>query len=158
MELIYGGSSTGLMGAVANSVINNGGDAIGILPNFLQRQEVAHLNLTKLEFTNGMHERKARMNALADAFVILPGGLGTLDELFEMLTWKQLGLHAKPIVLLNSGGFFNDLIKFLEAIGLKGFLKTEINDLFYTCKSVKECITFLQKKLTINNCDQLIDK
>lgn len=147
MVVIYGGSSTGLMGKVAEGALANGGDVIGILPKFLQKREVAHSNLTRLEYTGSMHERKVRMNALADAFCILPGGLGTLDELFEILTCKQLELHKKPIVLLNTNGFFNELIRFLTKVSTDGFLKTDMENLFYTCSSIEECVTFLQKEL-----------
>ena len=122
-SLVYGGAKIGLMGIVADSVLANHGKAIGILPNFLAEKEVAHTGLTQLEIVNTMHERKMRMANLADIFVALPGGWGTLDELAEILTWKQLGLIRQPVYLLNTHGFFDNLIKQLQKMTEDGFLK-----------------------------------
>lgn len=144
IEIVYGGSNTGIMGAVANGAISKNGSIIGILPQFLQKQEVAHKNLSQLEYTDNLHERKARMHELADAFIVLPGGLGTLDELFETLTWKQLGLHNKTVILLNIEGVFDDLLNFLTTIELKGFLKINVSKLLIICHSVKECVRYLE--------------
>lgn len=113
-ELVYGGGNVGLMGVVADAVLARGGRVIGVIPEVLLAKEVAHRGLTELRVVASMHERKAVMADLADAFVALPGGLGTLEELFEVLTWSQLGLHAKPCGLLNVCGYFDGLLAFLD--------------------------------------------
>ncbi len=113
-ELVYGGGNVGLMGVVADAVLARGGRVIGVIPEVLLAKEVAHRGLTELRVVASMHERKAVMADLADAFVALPGGLGTLEELFEALTWSQLGLHAKPCGLLNVCGYFDGLLAFLD--------------------------------------------
>lgn len=126
IELVYGGAKVGLMGAVADGVLNAGGKAIGVLPNFMRSKEIAHPKLTELILVDTMHERKTKMNDLCDGVIALPGGFGTLDELFEMLTWGQLGLHKKPIVILNIDGYFDALIVFVQTMTDKGLLK-EVN-------------------------------
>ena len=126
IELVYGGANVGLMGAVADGALEKSGKVIGVLPNFLESKEVAHNGLTKLILVDTMLERKTKMNDLCDGVIALPGGFGTLDELFEMLTWGQLGLHKKPIGILNTNGFYNDLITFLDNMVEKGLLK-EVN-------------------------------
>ena len=123
LELVYGGAKVGLMGAVADGVLNHNGTVIGVLPNFLSHKEVLHENLTKLILVDSMHERKAQMNDLCDGVIALPGGFGTLEELFEMLTWSQLGLHKKPIGILNISGYYDLLIQFVENMVDKGLLK-----------------------------------
>ena len=123
IELVYGGANVGLMGAVADGVLNNGGKAIGVLPNFLRSKEIAHLGLTELILVESMHERKTKMNDLCDGVITLPGGFGTLEELFEMLTWAQLGLHKKPIAILNINGFYDSLIELTKTMVEKGLLK-----------------------------------
>ncbi|HEX2957560.1 MAG TPA: TIGR00730 family Rossman fold protein [Chitinispirillaceae bacterium] len=126
IELVYGGAKVGLMGAVADGVLNNGGKAIGVLPHFLKSSEIMHDSLTELMLVETMHERKAKMNELCDGVIALPGGFGTLDEFFEMLTMAQLGLHKKPVALLNVGGFYDPLLLLVDSMVKKGFLK-EIN-------------------------------
>nr|WP_314494147.1 TIGR00730 family Rossman fold protein [uncultured Chryseobacterium sp.] len=123
IQLVYGGANVGLMGAVADGVLSEGGKAIGVLPHFLQSKEIAHTHLTELILVETMHERKTKMNELCDGVIALPGGFGTLEELFEMITWAQLGLHQKPIALLNIDGFYDDLIKLVQTMVDKGFLK-----------------------------------
>lgn len=123
IQLIYGGANVGLMGAVADGVLQEGGKAIGVLPHFLQSKEIAHQNLTELILVETMHERKTKMNELCDGVIVLPGGYGTLEEFFEMITWAQLGLHKKPIAILNIDGFYNELIKLVQTMVDKGFLK-----------------------------------
>jgi uncharacterized protein (TIGR00730 family) len=122
-SLIYGGGRVGLMGVVAEAVLAGGGEVTGVIPRFMESREVAHTGLTGLEWVDSMHARKARMAELSDAFVALPGGWGTLDELFEILTWAQLGLHHKPVALLNLEGFFNPLLGFLRSAQEAGFVK-----------------------------------
>lgn len=126
IELVYGGANVGLMGAVADGVLNEGGKAIGVLPDFLRSKEIAHLGLTELILVESMHERKTKMNDLCDGVIALPGGFGTLEELFEMLTWGQLGLHKKPIAILNINGFYDSLIELTKVMVEKGLLK-EVN-------------------------------
>ncbi|UWX56339.1 TIGR00730 family Rossman fold protein [Maribacter litopenaei] len=126
IELVYGGANVGLMGAVANGTLKNSGRVIGVLPHFLKSKEIAHNELTELILVDSMHERKTKMNELCDGVIALPGGFGTIEELFEMLTWGQLGLHKKPIGILNINGFYDNLIAFLDDMVTKGLLK-EIN-------------------------------
>lgn len=142
IELVYGGAKVGLMGAVADGVLSSGGKAIGVLPNFLRSKEIAHKQLTELILTDTMHERKTKMNDLCDGVIALPGGFGTLDELFEMLTWGQLGLHKKPIAILNIDGYYDALIVFVQTMTDKGLLK-EVNQ---------------QMLLVSDSIDDLLDK
>jgi uncharacterized protein (TIGR00730 family) len=142
IELVYGGTSIGLMGIVADGVLNRGGKVIGVLPNFLKSKEITHENLTELFLVESMHDRKTKMNELCDGVIALPGGFGTLDELFEMLTWAQLGLHQKPIGILNIGGYYDSLIVFVQTMVDSGFLKKENQDMI----------------LISNNIDELLDK
>lgn len=125
--LVYGGAKVGLMGSVANGAMENGGEVIGVLPHFLRSKEIAHNHLTELILVDSMHERKTKMNDLCDGVIALPGGFGTLEEVFEMLTWAQLGLHQKPIAFLNINGFYDELFALLKTMVTKGFLK-EINE------------------------------
>lgn len=121
--LVYGGANVGLMGAVADGALSENGTVIGVLPNFLRSKEIAHLGLTELILVESMHERKTKMNDLCDGVIALPGGFGTLEELFEMLTWAQLGLHKKPIAILNINGFYDSLIELTKVMVEKGLLK-----------------------------------
>jgi hypothetical protein len=125
IELVYGGAKVGLMGAVADGALQGGGRVIGVLPRFLRTKEVAHEHLSELILVDTMHERKLKMHELSDGVIALPGGYGTLEELFEMLTWGQLGLHAKPIGLLNIDGFYDDLVALADTMTRRGFLKEE---------------------------------
>ncbi|WP_278554156.1 LOG family protein [Elizabethkingia bruuniana] len=134
--LVYGGANVGLMGAVANGVIENGGEAIGVLPHFLKGKEIAHENLTELILVDTMHERKTKMNELSDGVITLPGGYGTLEEFFEMLTWAQLGLHQKPIGILNINGFYDELLAFVQTMVNKGFLKSVNQDMLLVDGSI----------------------
>jgi uncharacterized protein (TIGR00730 family) len=125
ITLVYGGAKVGLMGKVADGVLDKKGKAIGVLPHFLGGKEIAHAGLTELIKVGSMHERKTRMNELCEGVIALPGGFGTLEELFEMLTWAQLGLHQKPIGLLNIDGFYDCLLQLLQTMTDKGLLKEE---------------------------------
>lgn len=124
--LVNGGAKVGLMGILADSALAAGGEVIGVLPKFLKAKEIAHQNLSDLILVESMHERKTRMNDLSDGAIALPGGFGTLEEFFEMLTWGQLGLHQKPLGILNIDGFYSDLLDMLDTMVNKGFLK-EVN-------------------------------
>ena len=125
LQLVYGGGNVGLMGIVADAVLANGGDVIGVIPEQLVQWEVAHKGVTRLEVVANMHERKARMFDLADAFVALPGGFGTLDEMFEMLTWRQLGLGKKPCAFLDVDGFYAPLMAMIDRMVEARFLHAE---------------------------------
>ncbi|HFK5535031.1 TPA: TIGR00730 family Rossman fold protein [Elizabethkingia anophelis] len=142
--LVYGGANVGLMGAVANGVIENGGEAIGVLPYFLKGKEIAHQNLTELILVDTMHERKAKMNELSDGVITLPGGFGTLEELFEMITWAQLGLHQKPIGVLNINGFYTELLAFVQTMVSKGFLKEINKEMLLTSDSTDELLNMMK--------------
>jgi uncharacterized protein (TIGR00730 family) len=125
LGLVYGGANVGLMGAVADAALAGGAEVIGVLPDVLAGKEIAHTGLTRLELVSTMHQRKARMAELADAFLILPGGYGTLEELLEAVTWAQLGLHNKLVILINTAGYWDGLLAFLDKAVVGGFLKTK---------------------------------
>ncbi|WP_129715666.1 TIGR00730 family Rossman fold protein [Pedobacter sp. SYP-B3415] len=144
MGIVYGGPNVGLMGAVADGGLEQGGTVIGVLPVFLQAKEIAHPGLTDLVLVDTMHERKTRMSDLSDAVVALPGGFGTLEELFEMLTWGQLGLHQKPVALLNVAGFFDPLVRFIDQMVISGFLKPVYRDLLIVSPEIPSLIDALQ--------------
>ncbi len=129
--LIYGGGAIGLMGVVADAVLLGGGDVTGVIPEFLATREIAHPGPVTLEVVNSMHTRKARMAELASGFVILPGGYGTFDELCEIVTWAQLGLHSKPIGLLNVAGYFDDWLSQVDKAISEGFCRPEHRQLFF---------------------------
>lgn len=121
IKLVYGGSRNGLMGYAANEVLAHGGKVIGVMPRNLFKQEIIHLELTELIEVNGMHERKAVMGELADGFIALPGGMGTFEELFEVLSWAQIGIHTKPVGLLNVNGYYDPLLKLIQHSVKEGF-------------------------------------
>ncbi len=125
LGLVYGGACVGLMGAVADAALAGGSEVVGVLPEILAGKEIAHAGLTRLELVPTMHKRKARMAALADAFLVLPGGYGTLEELLEVVTWAQLRLHAKPCILINTAGYWNGLLAFFGFRGGRGLLEAE---------------------------------
>jgi uncharacterized protein (TIGR00730 family) len=140
IQLVYGGSNTGLMKAVADGALNAGGKVIGVLPHFLQSKEIAHKQLTELILVETMHERKTKMNELCDGVIVLPGGYGTMEEFFEMITWAQLGLHKKPIAILNIDGFYDDLIKLVQTMVDKGFLKQINRDMLLMNDNISELL------------------
>lgn len=125
LGLVYGGGRVGLMGAVANGALAGGGKVVGVIPQSLVDRELAHTGLSEMHVVASMHERKAMMAEITDAFVAMPGGFGTLDELFEIITWAQLGFHRKPIALLNIGGYFDPMLVFIEHMATEGFIKPE---------------------------------
>ena len=143
IRLIYGGSKLGLMGQVAAGVMENGGFVTGVIPEFLKTKEVVHTELDRLITTKDMHERKLTMNELSDAFITLPGGFGTLEELFEIVTWSQLGLHRKPIGLLNTNGFYDDLLSMLKNMTAKGLLKEENLEILLVADSIEELLKLM---------------
>jgi uncharacterized protein (TIGR00730 family) len=126
--LVYGGGSVGLMGLVANSTLGNGGRAIGIIPRHIEAREIGHPDLTELHVVDSMHVRKQMMVDRSDAFIILPGGIGTMDEFFEIMTWRQLGLHDKPIIIVNVNGYWTTIIETLKVMVREKFLRQEDRD------------------------------
>jgi uncharacterized protein (TIGR00730 family) len=138
--LVYGGASAGLMGAVADAALDGGAEVIGVLPAVLDSSEIGHVRLTRLERVATMHERKARMVELADAFLVLPGGYGTLEELLEAVTWAQLGLHAKPCILINTAGYWDGLLRFLDTAVAAGFLKARNRALMRVAANAEEAV------------------
>lgn len=145
LGLVYGGAQVGLMGAVADAALAHGSEAIGVIPRGLADIEVAHQKLTRLVVVETMHERKALMAQEADAFVALPGGFGTLDEFFEILTWAQLEIHTKPCVLVNTLGYYDHLLKFLEVTIQEGFLKPKTFAYIRVVENAGEAIACMQK-------------
>jgi uncharacterized protein (TIGR00730 family) len=143
--LVYGGGHIGLMGVLADAVLQAGGEVIGVIPRALEAKELAHTRVTRLEVVDSMHQRKARMAQLADAFVALPGGYGTLDELFEVLTWAQLGIHAKPVGLLNMNGFFDPLLGWVRHASSEGFIHLQHVHLLYAATSSGELLGALAR-------------
>lgn len=129
IRLVYGGASIGVMGAVADAVLGAGGQAVGVIPRILMRKEMVHAGLTECRLVESMHERKATMAELSDAFMALPGGLGTLEEAFEILTWATLGLHRKPCGFVSVQGYYGHLESFLDHVCASGFLRREYRDI-----------------------------
>ena len=155
--LIYGGASVGTMGALANSVLENGGEVIGIMPQSLVDKEVAHAGLSELKVVTSMHERKALMCDLADGFIAMPGGFGTLDEMFEMLTWAQLGYHYKPIGLLNINQYFDHLNLFIKHAVEEQFIKSVHQDMLLMSEDPSELILQL-RKYTPSKVDKWVNR
>ena len=142
LGLVYGGACRGLMGAVADAALAAGGEVIGVLPEALSGREIAHNGLTSLELVSTMHERKARIHELSDAILALPGGYGTLDELLEAITWAQIGLHAKPCILINTLDYWNGLLAFLDTAVDAGFIEVRNRQLIRVAANAAEAIAF----------------
>ena len=140
LGLVYGGACRGLMGAVADAALAAGGEVIGVLPDALKGRELAHHGLTTLELVPTMHERKARMYALSDAFLILPGGFGTFEELLECVTWAQIGLHAKPCILINTAGYWNPFLAFLDSAVTCGFVEARNRSLLRVAQNATDAL------------------
>jgi uncharacterized protein (TIGR00730 family) len=144
VRLVYGGASRGLMGAVADAVLAAGGAVIGVIPKALEGRESAHRGLTELKVVDSMHEREQLMFDLSDAFVAFPGGFGTMEEVIEMITWKQMGIHGKPIVIANIGGYFDSLLQQFELAVQKKYARSEDRILFGVADTTKAILTFLE--------------
>ncbi|KUL11645.1 TIGR00730 family Rossman fold protein [Bacillus sp. BS3(2021)] len=140
LRLVYGGSRMGLMGVIADTVLKNGGEVVGVMPKGLFTGEIVHQQLTELIEVSGMHERKAKMSELADGFIAMPGGFGTFEELFEVLCWAQIGIHQKPIGLYNVNGYFDPLLKMLEYSVQEGFSNESHLQLIYASESPGELV------------------
>ena len=147
MGLVYGGASVGLMGALADAALAADGEVIGVLPGVLAGKEIAHLGLTALEMVGSMHERKARMAELADAFIALPGGYGTLDEMLEAVTWAQLGIHSKPCLLINTAGYWDGLVDFLDGAVEAKFVRPENRGLLRAVAGTPDAIEYIAAHL-----------
>lgn len=145
INLVYGGARVGLMGAVADGALSVGGTVTGILPRFLAEKELQHMSLTETFLVDTMHQRKAMMSELSEGFITLPGGFGTMEELFEMLTWAQLSLHKKPIGLLNVDGYYNSLIQFVADMTKNGLLKPEHADLLIVSDDIEDLISQMKE-------------
>ena len=144
IRIIYGGAKVGLMGALADGVLENNGEIIGIIPGFLKTKEVAHEQLTRLIVVDTMHERKLKMHELSDGIITLPGGWGTMEELFEMLTWSQLGLHNKPVGLLNINGYYDALKALTDNMVTEGFLNEFVNATLLINGSIDDLLTQME--------------
>lgn len=142
--LVYGGGRAGVMGAIANAVLDAGGNVVGIIPDFLMQREHGHHDVTRLEVVTNMHTRKARMAELSDAFIVLPGGLGTLEELFEIVTWRQLGLHDKPVVIVNPDGHWDHLRGLLDELVASGYARPETAALLSFAPDATSALAMIQ--------------
>lgn len=149
IDLVFGGGHVGLMGRTADAVMQGGGTVKGIIPRFLEEREVAHNGITELHVVNTMHERKMLLTGWADAFVVLPGGFGTLDELMEVITWKHLGHHDKPIILLNVDGFWEQLLVFFERIAIDRMVKPGYEAYYDVCDSADEALELIDHYASI---------
>lgn len=144
--LVYGGTSIGLMGAAADAALAGGGEVIGVLPQALQDREIAHRGLTQLHLVGSMHERKALMASLSNAFVALPGGYGTLDELFEIITWAQLIIHSSPCILINTDGYYDSLLRFLDRAVSEEFVRPANRSLLHVAGNTAEALEWLEHR------------
>jgi hypothetical protein len=147
ITLVYGGGAFGMMGALANTVLEGGGRAVGVIPGFLMERGQGHPGLKEVHVVDSLHERKARMAEISDGFLVLPGGLGTLDELFEALTWMQLGVHDKPIGLVNTKGYYDPLIAFMDRALAQEFMTRDHHDLLMMDRDVSAVLDAMSERL-----------
>jgi uncharacterized protein (TIGR00730 family) len=146
--LVYGGACRGLMGVLADAAMTAGGEVIGVLPDALKGRELAHNGLTRLELVGSMHERKARIHELSNALIALPGGYGTLDELLEAVTWAQIGIHAKPCILVNTRGYWDGFLRFIDSAVSAGFITPENRGLLRVAEGAAEALALVQEAVT----------
>lgn len=158
ITLVYGGGKTGVMGAVAEGALNAGGKVIGVVPEYLNKSSLIHEGLSQLIITPDMHTRKAEMSRLANAFISLPGGFGTMEEFFETLTWAQIGLHQKPIGLLNTGGYYSPLLRWISHALQEGFIYPEHMDLFVEDEDPQKLILKLAQFKIPPNLSRWVDR
>lgn len=144
VKLIYGGGKVGVMGLIADAMLNRGGKVVGVIPQFLMDKEVGHMGITELHVVENMHQRKQMMNDLSDGIIMLPGGLGTLEEFFEVLTWLQLGLHSNPVGILNVSGFYDNLLKQMDVMVKQRFLKPANRQLVITSADAVELVNLME--------------
>ena len=143
--LIYGGAAIGAMGAIADAALAAGGEVVGVIPDVIMEREIGHRRLTELHIVRTMHERKALMASRADAFVALPGGYGTMDEFIEIVTWAQLGIHTKPCVLVNVGGYYDKLLGFFDTAVSEGFIRAENRGLVQVARDAAEALAVVER-------------
>jgi uncharacterized protein (TIGR00730 family) len=136
IELVYGGGNVGLMGHLSTACMQDGGSVYGVIPHFFKAREVAHPNITELVYVDSMHERKLLIYQRAQAFIVLPGGLGTMDEFFEVYTWSQIGLHRKPVGILNQNGFYDPIIQMIKSMSEAGFIRKENTELLQLSEDI----------------------
>lgn len=146
-NLVYGGASRGIMGVLADSVMNNGGEVVGVIPKNLFKKEVAHPGITELITVDGMHQRKSIMADRADTFLALPGGFGTLEELFEIITWNQIGIINKPVVVYNLDGYFDSLIQMIDHAVETGFIKPRNRKILRIAETLEDCLEFCESEI-----------
>jgi len=158
IRLIYGGGSLGLMGEISTTVMENGGESTGIIPHFLDKLEVGNPNLTEVLKVDTMHQRKALMEELCDAIITIPGGYGSMDELFEIMSWSQLGLHNKPVGLLNVNHFYDHLIQQLDVMVEEGFLRAENRALLIVDETIDGLLSKMEAFVPIQNTPKWLDK
>lgn len=158
VRLIYGGGSTGLMGALAAGALAAGGEVVGVIPRMFDTPQLAHRKLTDLTVVDSMHERKAKMIELANALIALPGGLGTLEELFEALTWAQIGLHTKPIGVLNTAAYFGPFVELIDRAGREGFLYPEHRELFVLAEDPEDLLDQLAEFRTPSGLERWVER
>ncbi|NTW09893.1 MAG: TIGR00730 family Rossman fold protein [Chlorobiaceae bacterium] len=144
IALVYGGGRVGLMGCIADAVMKNGGTVTGIIPRFLEERELAHRDISELHVVETMHERKMKLAELSEAFLVLPGGFGTIDELMEAITWKHLGHHKKPIILLNINGFWNQLTGFFGEIARQKMASADYGQYYTICNTTEEVLGVIE--------------
>ncbi len=154
LRLVYGGGSVGLMGTVANAALESGGKVTGIIPRFLEKREVMLESLEDLVITNDMHERKHLMFERADAFIALPGGIGTLEEAVEMMTWAQLGQHKKPVLLANINGFWSPLLELLDHMRAQGYIRPDTEVTYLVAKKIEDILPMLQQSVSERKTEQ----
>lgn len=152
IKLVYGGTNVGLMGRVADGILENGGKAIGILPGFLRDREIAHEGLSELILVDTLQQRKAMMNEISDGAIALPGGFGTMEEYFEMLTWGQLHIHTKPVGLLNIMGFYNPLLQLMNTMVACGFLKNVNREMVIEDDDIEELLSKMRGYTHTGEC------
>lgn len=158
MTVIYGAGSTGLMGSIADGALEAGGEVTGVIPEIFNTPVLAHTGLTRLEVVENMHVRKARMAELADAFIALPGGFGTFEELFEMLTWAQIGLHSKPVGVLNTNHYFDPLLELVEHARREGFIYDEHRSLLLSAEQPEDLLDALANHQPPQNLDRWLTR
>ena len=157
LDLVYGGAQIGIMGAIAESVLNDAGKVYGVIPGFLDKVEITHQGLTELHTTSDMPERKKKMYELSDGYIALPGGIGTLEELFEVYTWRQLNLHQKPIGILNTAGYYNHLLAHIEHAIKEDFMRIDHKDLFAVSDDPEELLQMMSN-LTSDHIELKIER
>lgn len=158
LELVFGGGKTGLMGAVADGALDSGGQVTGVIPGYFNTPQLAHGGLTRMEVVETIHQRKARMVELADAFIALPGGYGTLEEFFEVLTWAQIGLHRKPIGLLNARGYYDPLLEMIEHVRAEGFIYAEHTGLFSAAEQPEALLAALENHIPPEGLEKWVER